>query len=206
MQTRKVFQKRTYTIKSFLSDLRRILNSFLDKFSSRNQSNPLDPAFSERIMLAVTQVNDCRYCDYGHTIAALRAGVTQKELDAIKVGDFSAASEDELPALLFAQHYAAENGKPDAEALETLIITYGAAKAARILLAIRMITLGNLLGNTFDALLSRLRGRTVLAGNAFQEIAVLLLVLLLVLLTIPLMLVVGLTGAWMRLVSRAMPL
>jgi AhpD family alkylhydroperoxidase len=200
--TLKVFQKRTYSVKSFATDIRHIMSSFLDRSSSRTGSDPLDPAFSERIMLAVTQVNDCRYCSYGHTIAALRAGVPQDELDAIKTGDFSAASQDELPALLFAQHYAAEDGQPGAEALEALNKTYGEARAARILLTIRMITLGNLLGNTFDALLSRLRGRRVLAGNALQEIAVLLLVIL----TMPLMLIAGLFGAIKRLFSRAAPL
>jgi AhpD family alkylhydroperoxidase len=195
------FQKRTYSVKSFLSDLRRILSSFLNNSSPRDPQSSLDPAFSERIMLAVTQVNDCRYCNYGHSLAALRAGVTPEELDAIKTGDFSATSDEELPALLFAQHFAAEDGNPDPEAIDTLVSTYGDARAGRILLTIRMITFGNLLGNTFDALLNRLRGRRVLASNALQEVTVLLLVLL----TTPLMFVAGLAGLLRRLASWALP-
>lgn len=192
------FQKRTYTIRGYLADLGRILSSFLSGPPSRSQSASIEAAFSERIMIAVTQVNDCRYCDYAHSAAALRAGVTQDELDAIKSGDFSSASEEELPALLFAQHYADRGGNPDKEALETLIDVYGEARAGRILFIIRMITLGNLLGNTFDSLLSRLRGRKVLNGSVLQDIAVILLVIL----TMPLMLLAGMTGMLLRLVSR----
>lgn len=199
--SKSVFQKRTYTIRGFIDDATHVMRDILRAPSTGDESGALDRAFSERIMLAVTQVNDCRYCDYGHSLAALRAGVTREELEAIKDGDFSAASEDELPALLFAQHYASEGGQPEDEAHEALIRAYGETKAARILLTIRMITIGNLLGNTFDALLSRLRGRAVLSGSAFEEIAVLLLVLL----AAPFMLIAGLAGLLMRLVSRAVP-
>jgi AhpD family alkylhydroperoxidase len=196
--TLETFQKRTYSIGGYLADLGRIMSSFVSSPALRDDSTSVDPAFSERIMIAVTQVNDCRYCDYAHSAAALRAGVTQDELDALRSGDFSTASEQELPALLFAQHYADSGGKPNDDALETLIGSYGEGRSARILLIIRMITLGNLLGNTFDALLNRFRGRKVIASNALEEIAVLILVVL----TTPLMLLAGLTGALLRLIRK----
>jgi AhpD family alkylhydroperoxidase len=195
------FQKRTYSINGYLADLCRIMNSFLNSPARRDESSSVDPAFAERIMLAVTQVNDCRYCNYAHSAAALRAGVTQDELEAIRSGDFSSVSDQELPALLFAQHYADSGGSPNDEALETLLDSYGEGKSARILLIIRMITLGNLLGNTFDALLNRVRGRKVINSSALEELAVLVLVVL----TTPLMLLAGVTGAVLRLVRRTSP-
>lgn len=195
----KIFQKRTYTIGRFLTDAKLVMRSLRAKGNKRDRSEPLGRAFSERIMLAVTQVNDCRFCDYGHSIAALRAGVAEHELAAIKTGDFSKTPEYETPALYFAQHYAAEDGTPDAQALDALVQSYGRARATRILLVIRMIMIANLLGNTFDALLYRLKGRPVASSSAFQESSVLLLALL----SMPLLLLAGLGGIGSRLLSKA---
>jgi AhpD family alkylhydroperoxidase len=175
------------------------MRSLWAKGEKPDRSEPLERAFSERIMLAVTQVNDCRFCDYGHSRAALRAGVAEHELAAIKAGDFNGTPEYETPALHFAQHYAAAGGTPDAEALNALVQTYGGARAARILLVIRMITIANLLGNTFDALLYRLKGHPVASGSVLQESSVLLLALL----SMPLFLLVGLGGMGSRLLSKA---
>ena len=50
---------------------------------------------------------------------------------------------------------------------------YGAPTAADILTLIRMITIGNLLGNTFDAFLSRLQGQPNPASTLVDEVAVL---------------------------------
>lgn len=185
------FQKRTYSIHGLLHDVRLVMQSVFDSPPPGDGPGALDRAFAERIMLAVTQVNDCRYCDYGHSLAALRAGVAREELDALRSGEFSAAPEEQLPALLFAQHYAAEHGRPEREALETLVDTYGDAQASRIMLTIRMITVGNLLGNTFDALLVRLQGQRVAAGSALQESGVLLLTLI----SMPILLLGGLVLA-----------
>lgn len=190
-----VYQKRTYSIKSFVQDSVRLCQSLLSLPAGRSTSRRLDRTFSERIMLAVTQVNQCRYCDYGHSIAALRAGVTQEELRALKSGDLAAAPPDELPALVFAQHYAVRRGVPDEEATRALINAYGDSKSRVIVLTIRMITLGNLLGNTFDAWLNRLRGRPVASGHALGEIGVLILALF----TIPVLAITGLVGTVLRL-------
>jgi AhpD family alkylhydroperoxidase len=190
------FNKRTYTVGGLINDASRIMLSFWTINESSDEDASIDRAFSERIMLAVTQVNDCRYCDYGHSVAALRAGVTQTELDAIREGDLSDVPENEIPALLFAQHYASQRGSPDSEALEAIKAKYGEAKAGRILLTVRMITLGNLLGNTFDALLSRVRGQPASSGNVLQELSVLVLVVILT----PVILLVALFGFLYRFI------
>ena len=37
-------------------------------------------ALREQVVLAVTSVNDCRYCNWGHTVLALRNGVNMNAL------------------------------------------------------------------------------------------------------------------------------
>jgi AhpD family alkylhydroperoxidase len=168
------FQKRIYNVETLRGALDEVFAHVGDLRSAR-RSGRVDAAFAERIMLAVTKVNGCRYCNYGHTRAALRAGVTDKEIRGLIAGDFAALPAPELVALTYAQHYAETAGHPDAAAWHRLIETYGADGARDILAYIRMITMGNLLGNTFDALLSRLSGGPTAAGSSLgQELGVLL--------------------------------
>jgi AhpD family alkylhydroperoxidase len=115
--------------------------------------------FSERIMLAVTEVNGCRYCSYFHTQVALKAGLDAQEINDTLAGDFGNAPAEELPALLFAQHYAEQAGQPDPETVEKLMAVYGNTHARAIIANIRAIMLGNVWGNTFDALRFRLKGQ-----------------------------------------------
>jgi AhpD family alkylhydroperoxidase len=200
--TRSVFQKRTYTVQGFLNELGRLARSLRIKQANTTRTEPFERAFTERIMLTVTQVNNCRYCDYGHSIAALDAGITPTELEAIKAGDFSDVPTEEVPALLFAQHYAFQAGSPEQEAVEALVTTYGEAQTTRIMSTIRMITIGNLLGNTFDALLSRLGGRPVASGSALNEIVVILLAIV----SVPILMLIALGAVILRTLSRVLSL
>ncbi|MEW6242582.1 MAG: carboxymuconolactone decarboxylase family protein, partial [Chloroflexota bacterium] len=51
---------------------------------------------------------------------------------------------------------------------------YGQDTAEDILAYLRMITFGNLLGNTFDALLSRLKGKPAPDSSLWSEVRILL--------------------------------
>lgn len=115
----------------------------------------LDPAFRERLMLAVTQVNNCRYCAYAHARMALVEGVSPEEIEAIGRGSDAVAPEAERPAIRYAQDWAASDGNPGPQAVEELRQRYGDDKAAAIELSLRIIRLGNLLGNTWDKLRSK---------------------------------------------------
>ncbi len=171
------FFKRLYTPHSLLQDFRDILAHF-HEFRSAVRGKRVSKAFAEKIMLAVTAVNGCRYCSYGHAKTALASGVSQEEVDLLLSGEVGHASPEEAPALFFAQHYAESNGYPDPEMMQKLVETYGQDKARDILAHIRMITLGNLSGNTFDALLSRLRGRPAEGSSMGSELATLALLVL----------------------------
>jgi len=168
------FSKRICTPRSLLWDSRNILTHFPD-FRSAVRSRRISKAFSEKIMLAV---NGCRYCSYGHAKSALVSGVSQEEVDLLLGGEIGHVAPDEAPALFFAQHYAESGDRPDPEMVQKLVQTYGQEKARDILAHIRMITFGNLSGNTFDALLSRLRGRPTEGSSLGSELATLALLVL----------------------------
>ncbi len=114
----------------------------------------LSPSFRERLMMVVTQVNGCRYCSYFHAKEALSAGVGSGELKAILDGQIPEDTpESEYPALVYAQHWAESNAHPDPVVVQKLIDTYGQEKAEAIHIALRMIRVGNLMGNLLDAVL-----------------------------------------------------
>jgi AhpD family alkylhydroperoxidase len=62
----------------------------------------ISPALREQIMLAVTSVNDCRYCNQGHTALALRNGVDLTVLrQTLDSGSLSADSTPDEVAILY---------------------------------------------------------------------------------------------------------
>jgi len=150
------FNKRTYrSLKELFTDL-------CFPFRNRNQLREvknkglLSPAFQERLMLAVTSVENCRFCSYFHSKLALKGGISREEIGKLLSGDFEGCPEEEAVAVFYAQHWAESNARPDPEAVEKLRETYGSEKAEAIHLMLRMIRLGNLLGNTWDYLLYRM--------------------------------------------------
>jgi AhpD family alkylhydroperoxidase len=115
----------------------------------------IDSAFRERLMLAVTAVNGCRYCSYAHAKNALIEGISAEEVEALQQGELASSPSEELPALLYAQHWAETGGKPAPAARNRIIERYGEETAVAMELALRMIQIGNLMGNTVDYVLYR---------------------------------------------------
>lgn len=163
------FAKRFYTPRRFLQDFWGIMTR-MSEFRDAARSGRVSRAFAEKIMMAVTQVNGCRYCAYFHTQTALREGVSPDELEklmALELGDFP---EEEAVALAFAQHWAESGGDPDDKARQRFEEFYSPQVSADILAWIRMITFGNLAGNTVDAFLSRLRGKPAAGSHVLGEL------------------------------------
>lgn len=113
----------------------------------------LSPQFRERLMLAVTAVNECRYCAYFHLKVADAIGLSASEARSLLDRRFDDCPTEELTALLYAQHWAVCDAQPEVTMRDRLIETYGPEQADRIELTLRLIRIGNLLGNTFDAIL-----------------------------------------------------
>jgi AhpD family alkylhydroperoxidase len=149
------FKKRSYTPRSFFRDLREML-ARRSEIRDTARSGRVSQAFAEKIMMAVTAVNGCRYCAYFHTRQALAEGVSQDEIARILALELDEFPPEEAVALAFAQHWAETAGQPDPEAEHRFRGTYGPQVSNDIMNWIRMITMGNLMGNSWDALLWRI--------------------------------------------------
>lgn len=142
------------------------------------KSGAISLPFKERIMLAVTEVNHCVMCSYEHTKIALEAGMDNAEIQALLAGDTENVPKEELPAILFAQHYADKRGYPSKEAWQRILTVYGEEKAKGVLGIIRGIMLGNAMGIAFGSLKGRLKGKSDPRSSLLYEITVLLASLL----------------------------
>ena len=150
------FRRRTYAgVSDFLADVRYMLQN---REQIRAAMHLIDAAFRERLMLAVTQVNACRYCSEFHVKQALKTGLSSDEVQQLLDGVADQCPPEQLTAILYARHWAEMAGQPDPDVRRTLVETYGAVKAAAIEMVLRMINAGNLSGNTFDSMLYRLSG------------------------------------------------
>lgn len=150
------FPRRTYTsLAAFLDDVRFIMRH---RDRLKTAMRVLDETFRERLMLAVTQVNRCRYCTEFHAKYALEAGLSQEEIEQLLEGIVEQCPPDEVTAILYARHWAEEAGAPDPEIRQKLVDVYGEGQADAIDMVLRMIWIGNLSGNTFDYLLYRISG------------------------------------------------
>lgn len=153
----------------------RLMDDFflnLGAFRRAAKRGNVSKEFEKRIMLAVTQVNGCKMCSYHHTAQALKDGMSKEEIDAILNGEFSEVPNDEIPALLFAQHYADTIAKPDKEAVSSFVEEFGEQKAEDILCYIRAIMVGNAQGNIMGAFKSRFKGKPELGSTLLKEVSV----------------------------------
>lgn len=128
-----------------LADLRRL--------RSLRGSTGISPCFRERLMLVVTAVNRCRYCAAFHRQAAQLSGLSADEIALLLAGSMCDVPEIELPALLYAQQWSEAAGHANPALQAELYRIYGAEQARAIEHVLTMIWIGNLSGNTWDALL-----------------------------------------------------
>jgi AhpD family alkylhydroperoxidase len=152
----KTFKRRLYASPGdFMADLRATLGR-PRQMRSVMRGESLDPAFRERLMLAVTAVNGCRYCSYYHARQALVVGIAPQEAEALAAGVMDGCPSEQLPAVLYAQHWAESDARPDPTAHRRMVDLYGAEVAQAIELALHTIRIGNMAGNTFDYVLCRI--------------------------------------------------
>lgn len=152
------FRKKSYQSSEFVSDLFRVAGSLPDLAGALIKGKA-SGAFREKVMLAVTGVNECRYCAFVHSNLARIFDVADEEITQVmKLGTGIDPDSDDQPAIQFARHYAQTNQRPDPDMVASFRKFYGIERADELLLYIRLIYFANLSGNTFDAFLSRLRG------------------------------------------------
>jgi len=153
----KDFQKRYYDRWSvFWGDLTFLISN-RDQIKRAMASPEIDPAFRERLMMAVTEVNGCRYCRTFHVGQAKQAGISMEEISIYLQGTIP----DDIPerqklAVCYAQHWAETESQPDSDYIDQVKETYGEDVFQAIRMVLRMIRMGNLLGNTWDYILFKI--------------------------------------------------
>ncbi|MGK7393087.1 MAG: carboxymuconolactone decarboxylase family protein [Candidatus Cyclobacteriaceae bacterium M3_2C_046] len=153
-----MFRKRRYKhCREFVFDFKFLIRQ-RKELRKLQKGHLISPEFRQRLLMAVTVVNGCRYCTYYHSREALKAGLRAEELQKMLQGDLHNSPSEELPALLFAQHWAEQEGRADPELETQLKKDYGNQTYNAILLALKMIRFGNLSGNSFDYFLYRISG------------------------------------------------
>lgn len=160
------FGKRVFTAK-------RMWNSFIDivskpdHFSALTKEKNISKQFIEKLMLTTTSVNKCRYCNWLHSDRGLATGISKEQVEALLQGKIK---DEEENALKFALHYAETDQQPTESAIAALKANYGEEKARDIITTLKLIFFGNLTGNTFDAFVSRLKGKPAANSNILFEL------------------------------------
>jgi alkylhydroperoxidase family enzyme len=135
------FPRRTATpgrLVPWLLELARVLPGLIESYGV-GPGRRLDPRTRERVIMAVTEVNGCRYCAWIH-------GAWQDFL-----GDGTGDAEE---ALLAYARACAEAGRPLDPAPLAEVLPPESVRALRATVA--QIEVSNLVGNTVDGLLARL--------------------------------------------------
>jgi len=163
------FDRKIFNAKIFFSDLG-FLIGHLPSVIGAMRDKALGMDFIEKTMMVVTGVNGCTYCTWFHANQAVKSGLSEAEiLDTFNLQFQADADPHTLPALLFAQHYAETDRHPEPEMWQRVVDTYGETTANHIMMVIRVIFFGNLIGNTFDAVLARCRGQGAEGSNRCFE-------------------------------------
>ncbi len=108
----------------------------------------IDPLLAEKVMLAVVGVYGCECCSYNHTVIALERGIRKDEIDSLLAGATGSLTDDEIPAVLYAQHWADTKGRIRQDLREKVAVCYGEQKVQHMDAIIRLSELTSLCNNT----------------------------------------------------------
>lgn len=165
----KTFRKRTFDLPLLAGSLGAAI-THLPTLAGALLRPATSPALREKVMLGVTAVNDCRYCNYVHTGLALANDVDLDALhDVLDHGTFGETSDREATAIVFAKHFADTVRSPSPAAQRALAREFTEREQREIMAYIHAIYFANLAGNSADAWLVRLKGSSVEDGNPVAE-------------------------------------
>jgi hypothetical protein len=137
------------------------------------QNERLSGPLAAKLMLAAASVEGSAYTGRLHAQFARRQGLGADEVRSLARGEVGSATVDEAPALFFAQHYVERRGQPDDDMRQRLVATYGERTAHDLVTFMSLVNLAKLVGNTFDAFLSRILGQPAPGSSLRGELSVL---------------------------------
>ena len=163
-------RKKVYSLERFLSDLL-WLAANTDGLTAVYLDRELDPPLREAVMLSVAYENRCRYCSFMHGEWAIEAGLdpeVERELIGLEPEQVPA---EIWKASLYARRRASRDFAPIVLRERRLLAEHFTPRQQYLLeVAARTMAVANLVGNSFDALLSRMRGEPVPHSQLGDEV------------------------------------
>lgn len=170
--------KRSYTISGFIGDLGRNLSTMPGFLAVMAVPGRMEAPFREKIMLSVSRMNQCRHCSAVHGKMADLAGLSEDEKAGLQDLDPGYFDHKEWVAIEYARRLAAKDecDDMDPELLTELHELYSAREIEDIEAVAAAINLATRTGNTFDALLSRIKGEPAEGSNVLDELVIIAMV------------------------------
>jgi AhpD family alkylhydroperoxidase len=164
------FKKRTITAPQLVGSLASLAPE-LGTFYRVWVKEEIDPGFREELMLAVSKLNECRYCSWGHHEWAQISGVSNEELAQIEQLDPSGFDRRKWVAISYVRALVKEEfRRVQPELRRAMQHKYSPREIRQIELIARVMDIGNRGGNTWDAMLSRLRGVPAADSRIIDEL------------------------------------
>jgi len=164
------FKKRTLSA----SQLGRRLAALVPELGTMYQvwlRQEVDPGFREELMLAVSRLNGCRYCSWGHHEWAQISGVSNQELAQLEQLDPSGFDRRKWVAISYARALVKEDfRRVQPELRRAVQHKYSPREIRQIELIANVMDVGNRTSNTFDAMLSRFKGAPASHSRIFDEL------------------------------------
>ena len=134
------------------------------------QKHEIEAGFREELMLAVSRLNDCKYCAWGHHEWAHAVGISEDELDHIEHGDPEGIERAKWVAISYVVALVSSDFTDvPSELKQEMQASYSDHEIKEIELVARIMDIANRGANTFDAMLSRLHGKPAHDSHIIDE-------------------------------------
>lgn len=164
------FKKRTISVPEFVAGVWS-LGPELGTFYRVWVKEEIDPGFREELMLAVSKLNGCRFCSWGHHEWASIAGVSDEELAKLEQLEPSGFNRRKWVAISYVRALVGRNfQRVQPELRRAMQHKYSPEEIRAIELIARVMDVGNRSSNTFDAMLSRLKGTPSAESRLVDEL------------------------------------
>jgi len=164
------YRKRTMTAREFAGSIHELAPQARMIYRIWGKQ-ALDPGFREELMLAVAKLNDCRYCTWGHHEWAYLSGVPEEELAHIENMDPSGFDRGKWVAISYVRALVSANyAAVSPQLLAELKQHYSDLEIEEIALVARVMDIANRGANTWDAMLSRMKGNPANDSRLLDEL------------------------------------
>ena len=142
----------------FLLIFKRLLRSVSLKFV--RPANKLLPDFREKLILAITGINNCAHFSFLHTRIAIENGVKISEVKRLLEGNLGSFPKDEAAVLLYARHWTETKGNVSSLERKKVIDFFGPRETKLLESVIMSAHFSNMCSNTVIAYKEKIPGHS----------------------------------------------